>query len=241
MAVQLHARLPHSRKFTRIGGILLKRGLGLLTLILVTPGIASATAFTIESDWRTAVGNVFALETFDSLSAGSDVTTLTGLGISLDPLNDGTQPTVQPYSSTGGVIKSGPNNLLNDRDFSLPGRGPITVRPINSGDFLFGLGMWNVGGDDSLRLTFYDAADNPIESVLSGPSFGFFGIVNSTGAVRAVVDFVGGNQYSPTDDWQTAARPTFEPPPTTVPEPASLLLVGAGLARVAMVRRRKRA
>jgi hypothetical protein len=183
---------------------------------------------------------VFALETFDTTLAGSDVTTLPALGIQFGPLNDGTQPTVQSYLSTGGTVQSGPNNLLNDRDFSLPARGPLTVFPLSSSEFLFGLGLWNVGGDDSLRLTFYNAAGQEIESALSGPTVGFFGIVNPTGATRAVVDFVGGNGFAPTDDWQTAARSTFDPNPNAdpVPEPATLLLVGSGLA--AAFRRHRR-
>ena len=152
------------------------------------------------------------------------------MGIRFDPLNDGTQPTVQPYGSTGGVVRSGPHNLLNDRDFSLPGRGPITVRPIDAGDFLFALGLWNVGGDDRLDLSFFDSMGNLMERVVSDTGSGFFGIVNEMGASFAVVNFVGGNGYAPTDDWQTATRTTFE---ETVPVPAALPLfltaLGAGL------------
>ncbi|NJC07653.1 hypothetical protein GGQ62_000651 [Polymorphobacter fuscus] len=122
----------------------------------------------------------------------------------------------------------------------LPGRGPIEVTPISGADFLFGLGLWNVGGDDQLRLTFYDAQDNVIESVISSPSYGFFGLVNSAGAVRGVVDFVGGNGYAPTDDWQTAVRGNITP---GVPEPASwaMLIAGFGLTGAAMRRRRTHA
>jgi PEP-CTERM motif len=99
-----------------------------------------------EAAWRAALCSVYGFENFDSTATGSDVNSLTAFGIRFLPLNDGTQPTVQSYSQTGGVVRSGPNNLLNDRDFSLPARGPISVVPISASDYLFGLGMWNVGG-----------------------------------------------------------------------------------------------
>jgi hypothetical protein len=217
----------------------------------IPQGDARATAFTDEGLWRAAVFNVFALETFDSIAAGSDVTSLPALGVRFDPLNDGTQPTVQPYSSTGGVVKSGPHNLLNDRDFSLPARGPFVLRPIDPADFIFGLGLWNVGGDDTLRLSFFDAGDVLIEEVVSALSSGFFGIVNATGAKRAVVDFTGGNGYTPVDDLQTAARATIDPdvppppppppPGTDVPAPGTLLLLGSGLAALFGASRRAKA
>src|SRR2546429_9149483 len=93
---------------------------GALALAILSASLAFGATFTNEALWRASVGGVFALETFDSIVAGSDVTNLPALGIRFGPLNDGTQPTVQPYASTGGVVKSAPNNLLNDRDFALP-------------------------------------------------------------------------------------------------------------------------
>ena len=199
---------------------------------------ALTQTFTNEASWRAAVGGVFGFADFDAIAAGTDVATLPALGLSLDPLNDGTQPTVQPYSSTGGIVRSGPNNILNDRDFSLPGRGPITVRPIDPNDFLFGFGLWNVGGDDQLSLTFFDGNGGQIASVTSASGIGFFGIVDDTGAKSARIDFVGGNGYAPTDDWQAATRSTFQP---VIPLPAGLPLMLTGLAGVfGLSRMRKR-
>ena len=212
--------------------------------LMLAPSVASAASFVDETAWRAAVFNVYSLETFDSIAAGSDVNTLPALGLRFLPLNDGTQPTVQPYASTGGQIHSGAHNLLNDRDFSLPARGPINVVPILPGDSIFGLVMWNVGLDDQLRMTFYDEFDAVIEQVTSSPAYGFFGIVNSTGAARAQVDFVGGNEYAPTDDWQTATRVTIDPDPKpgAVPEPATwaMMMLGFGFVGAAMRGLRRR-
>lgn len=81
-----------------------------------------------------------------------------------------------------------------------------------------------------------DASDVEIASVESASGIGFFGIVDDTGASRAVVDVVGGNGYAPTDDGQTAARRTFEPP--AVPVPAALPLAMTALAGLGLLRAR---
>jgi hypothetical protein len=205
--------------------------------------MAHATAYTDEAAWRAAVLDVYALETWDSASTPtfSDVGAMPSLGVRFLPLDDGTLPTVQPYASTGGVVKSGANNLLNDRDYSLPARGPLNIVPLDAGDYFFGLGMWNVGGDDTLVLTFFDEDDNVIESVTSAPSFGFFGLVNTgVGAVRAQVAFAGGNGYAPTDDFQTAVRGTFVPTPG-IPEPSTWAMMILGLGAAGALLRRSRA
>lgn len=205
-------------------------------LILLAISVTSqATPFTDETAWRAAVGNVFAFENFDGIATGTDVFQLTGLGVSFDPLNDATQPTVQPYSSTGGVVRSASNNLLNDRDFTLPARGPYSMRAIDPSDLLFGVGLWNVGGDDQLRMTFFDATDSIIEQVVSASGTGFFGIVNSLGAARVGIDFVGGNGYAPVDDLQTAVRVTF-----LIPEPETYAMLLAGLGLLGFVARRRK-
>ena len=212
--------------------------IGLLALSTL-PGIASATAYTDEAAWR-AAAVTFAFENFDSIAVGTDVTTLPALGIRFDPLNDGTQPTVQAYSFTGGIPRSTPNNLLNDRDNTLPGRGPLSIRPLNAGDFIFGLGMWNVGGDDQLSLSFFNASGGLIEQVTSASGTGFFGIINPAGATRAQVDFVQGNGYAPVDDFQTATRQTFDPGPNPVPEPETYAMMLAGLGVLGYTARRRK-
>ena len=217
-----------------------------MVMIVCLPRMANAVSFTDESAWRAAVSNVFAFENFDSIAAGTSITQLPALGIRFDPLNDGTQPTVQAYANTGGVVRSGPNNFLNDDDFALPGEGPLNMRPINNTDFLFGLGLWNVGGDDQLELNFFDANDSLIESVTSAISSGFFGIVNAAGAVRAEVNFVQGNGYAPVDDLQTAVRGTFIPGGpgpggnnNAVPEPITTVLSMLSLGALGMATRRR--
>lgn len=216
---------------------LIARTTVLAAALATLPIAAHAASYTSEAAWRAAVLGAYSLETFDSLPAFSDVGTLAGLGIRFAPLDDGTQPTVQPYSHTGGVVHSGPHNLLNDRDYALPARGPFVMLPMDASTFVYGIGLWNVGGDDTLKLSFYDASDNLLESVVSPSSSGFFGIVNKAGAAKAVIDFVGGNGYAPVDDLQTAVRGTFVP---TIPEPETYAMFLAGLGVIGALARRRR-
>jgi hypothetical protein len=206
-------------------------------LVMVHGATSQAAAYTDEAAWRAAVANVYALDNFDATPANTEIIQLPALGIKFDPLNDGTYPTVQPYSSTGGLVRSSPHNLLNDRDFSLPARGPYSMRAIVPTDLVFGVGLWNVGGDDRLRMTFLDANEMIIEQVISDAAIGFFGIANATGAERVQIDFVAGNEYSPVDDLQTAVRRNIDP---TIPEPTSLALSGFAIGLWAITRLRSK-
>jgi hypothetical protein len=101
--------------------------------------------------------------------------------------------------------------------------------------------MWNVGGDDQLSLSFFNASGGLIEQVTSASGIGFFGIINAAGASRAQVDFVQGNGFAPVDDFQTATRPTFEPGPANpVPEPETYAMLLAGLGLMGFAARRRK-
>lgn len=193
----------------------------------IFPSLSQAASYDNENAWREAVLGTYAMETFDTLPIASEVNSLSNLGIKFAPLDDGSQPTVQPYTNTGGIPHSGSNNLLNDSDYSLPARGPFTILPTSSNSLIFGLGLWNVGGDDTLKLSFYNEQNQLLESVISPSASGFFGIVNKQGAYKAVIDFVSGNGYAPIDDLQTAVRSSFIP---SVPEPGTSAMFMAGLA-----------
>ncbi|MEM7020755.1 MAG: hypothetical protein AAF512_25865 [Pseudomonadota bacterium] len=187
--------------------------------LLVFSSNSYSVAFTDESMWRSAVGS-FLLEDFDAIPAGSSIPELPSLGIRFGMLNDGTFPTIQSYNNTGGTRKSNPHNLLNDADFALPARGPYTIFPLNPSESIFGLGLWNVGNDDTLKLSFFDESDMLIEEVVSPAAFGFFGIFNATGAKKVVIDPVAGNGYMPVDDLQIAGT-------SIVPIPAAVWLFGS--------------
>lgn len=81
---------------------------GVLCLMGIS-NISQPTPYTDETSWRNAVSNGYALENFDSVATGTEIFQLPSLGIAFDPLDDGTQPAVQPYSSTGGIARAQPN------------------------------------------------------------------------------------------------------------------------------------
>jgi len=198
--------------------------------LVQTIGVMAAT-YTDEATWRAAAGS-WVLEDFEGISPGTQVSSLPGLGVSFDTLNDNvTFPSVQLRSSTGGFAVSGSNIFLNDIDFATPGRGPITLQPLNSGDGITAIGYWNTGGDDTTILML-DRHGNPLESLESGLGLTFVGIVSAIPATNAVISPGMGNTYFTIDDLQLTLG--------LIPEPSTFILAAFVLLGMGF-RRKKRA
>ena len=190
---------------------------------LTAAASADAQVFNDLGAFQAAAGAT-ALETFESIPAGTQLDTLPGLGIGFATLNDDvTFPSVQPQGSTGGDVVSGTQVLLNDIDFTLPGLGPIGFAPLAANDGIFAAGFFNTGADDNTTLTLFDADDNVILSGSSSGSPGFIGIVTAAPAARAQINEFGGNGYFTLDDLYVRTAP--------IPEPATL----GSLAAVAVL------
>jgi hypothetical protein len=194
---------------------------------------AHATGYNSEAAWRAAVGT-FTLDDFESYAPNTQIQNDVPLGITFDLLNDAvTYPSVQLASQTGGPGPiSGTRVLLNDLDFALPPRGPFKFSPTNPLDQLWGAGVWNVGGDDTIRLAMYDANNQLIEQFDSPAGSGFVGIALSSPAARAEIFGIVGNEYIPVDDLQVSLR--------RIPEPGTMLLCLAAGTAMLMSRRPKR-
>lgn len=167
-----------------------------------------------------AAAGAWVEETFESIAPGTQLSSLAGLGVSFDFLDDGiTYPSVQDKSFTGGHTTSGSHILLNDIDNTLPGRGPINLRPLVPGTWIQAVGYWNTGGDDNTVLRFFDADGLLIEEAMCIQDVVFNGIVTATPAYRVEIGRGSiGNGYFTLDDLQV----------TAVPEPATVCLLGLG-------------
>lgn len=199
---------------------------------------AAASVFTSESAFQAAAGGVN-LQTFDSFAAGTQLTSLPGLGISFGPLTGGVFPSVEASSSGfGGTNFTPPNVLFNAVQPQLPGLGPIVLLPLNSNNRIFAVGYWNTGGDDSTTIRFFDANNNLLESGTLGTSgLLFLGIVNPTGAARVEIDAGPiGNGFFSIDNLQVRVAPAAV---TAVPEPVTFAVVGLLALGAAGLRRRK--
>jgi len=207
-----------------------------ITFVAMTAMAASAQHFTSESSWQTAAGT-YSLETFDGIAAGTQVTSLPGLGIQFDFLNNGVNhPSVENHTTGfGGFAHSEPNVLFNAVNPVLPGLGPIILRPISASQVIVGVGYWNTGGDDSSVLTFYDANNNLLDTLDTGTAnLVFNGIINLAGASKVVISPGSiGNAFFSVDDLQVKL--------VQIPEPGILaLLLGTGIPAALVLRRRRR-
>lgn len=194
-----------------------------LSWLSFLPLPSNALVFTDEAAFQTAAGGV-AVETFEGYSPFVPVSALSGLHLSFSQLNNGSFPETYDQRS-GGVTRSGTITLMNNDRLGLPGLGPMEVIADPGTQFL-AFGYWNTGTDDTTRLTLFDENDVVIESAVSGVQDpAFLGIINATGAVRAVIEAVGGNGWFSIDDLQVDTGSV--PVAVSAPGGASLLLLAA--------------
>lgn len=96
-------------------------------------------------------------------------------------------------------------------------------------------GVWLNPSLGNVLLTAFDSTGSSIESV-TGTGGNFVGISRPTAEIK-FLSLVGGASGFTIDDLTYAPTPTA--PPTTVPEPASLSLLGVAVCSLAGLRRRR--
>lgn len=210
--------------------------------VMLVAASASATPYTNQAAFNAAASaaGTLAMESFDSYATGAQISSLPSLGIKFDPLaGSGLYPVAWPVLSCGGGIASAPNALLNSSVCSIPpgGQGDIVFRPIVFPYGVIGVGFYNASTDDSLVLSFYDGADNLIESlsVPGGPP-AFIGIVTTTAAAKFTIHPFGGNNLFALDNLQVAIAVRTD---VAAPAPAAAGVLIAGLMALATIRQRR--
>ncbi len=208
----------------------------LASIVSAAPARAQVVTYTDEDLWRLAAGT-YALETFDGFTAGTQISTLSNLGVSLDAL-DGSGAFPAAYDNyCGGSPRSGVNTLINfGYPCSFTPKGDLVFRPL-AGVTIYSLGYWNTGGDDATQLQFFDVNDQLLGS-MQITAYGFIGIVSTVAAYRVRISEIGGNTIFGIDDLQIGTTSV-----SAVPEPSTfaltLLAFGALLASVAWRSKRK--
>lgn len=203
------------------------RPIAFVLSLAFVPFSANALVFTDEAAFQAAAGGVV-VENFESYSLFEPVAALAGLHLSFSPLGNGSAPRGYDQSS-GGVSRSGQITLMNNDKLHLPALGPMEV-VADTGTVFLAFGYWNVGGDDTTRLTLFDENDAVIESaVTSQDDPAFIGIIGAVGATRAVIEAVEGNGWFTIDDIQVDSASVI----AAIPAPGAVmvLLLGAVLIR----------
>jgi hypothetical protein len=184
---------------------------------------------TAESTWRTAVGS-YSIETFESFTAGTAVTTLPSVQIQLDPLAGSSQPSIYVHSVTN--TPSGTKHLAlfpNGTPTSGFNSVDMIARP-TTGTSIFAFGFWNGDPQGNMVVRVFDASDNQIGTITalintgnaSTLSNSFAGFVSSVPIDRLEFEGITGDGWNHVDDLQVS----FNAP---VPIPAAVWLFGSGL------------
>jgi hypothetical protein len=193
-----------------------------------------------EVNWQAAAGTTV-LETFDSYAGGTQIQTLTNLGVGFDPIYQGNQYPgiyIHPVANT----PSQPHQLSNMPDGTPQGafQNLDIELYVLSGYTITALGFWNGDPNGPMVLTVYDALNNVLGSVSAatnpdtafGPStLTFAGFVSDTPFARIHFEGATGDGWNHFDDVQTNV---------VVPEPAGLLGLGIALLAASSRKRRRR-
>jgi len=180
---------------------------------------AAPITYNDETIFQTTVGTV-SVETFEDYILFEPVSVLPALGGTFDVLSNGSFPTGYDQSS-GGTARSGSVTLMNNDKIGLPGLGSIVFIADSNIEFS-AFGLWNTGGDDTVRLSVYDANNILLATTVSTFGESFIGISGLLGGVRAEISAETGNGWFSIDDLQTATI-------STVPIPSAVWLFGSGL------------
>ena len=148
---------------------------------------------------------------------------------------DSTSQIILSSSSTSGVTSSGTHVLMESRDDA-----PLNVflnLDAQEVGFYFGNDDPGFGGFNAL-LNIYDATDNLLGGVSLNTNNNdyadqFLGLYSDTPFRRVEVLYTNASASLAIDDFSIGTA--------SVPEPSSILLMGIGLAGIALARRRKRA
>lgn len=207
------------------------RSFAVLAALSFAPVTANAIVFTDEAAFQAAAGGVV-IEDFESYSVLDPVAALSGLHLTFTPLSNGSPPRAYDQSR-GGVARSGQMSLMNNDKIDTPGLGPLEIVADPGTEFL-AFGYWNVGGDDTTRLTLFDVNDNVIESAVSSQDDpAFIGIIGAVGATRALIEAVEGNGWFTIDDLQVDSASVT----AALPAPGAVMFLLLGIA---IIRRRSR-
>jgi hypothetical protein len=188
-------------------------------------GVASAATFTDLSAFLAATGPNTVVD-FNAAGSGAILNTYAGLGVTFSSGNtfaDCVQETSPPYCWLNNT-SDGADGRIFDATFIV---GGITAVGINS----------VLGGGFSI-LRAYDAGNVLLGTVSSdsvSSTLDFFGLTTTAPIAYITVQFPAPVSGWALDDLRFGAAADVEP----VPEPATLLLMGAGLAGARCLRRRR--